>query len=357
MPQPNARTQSDGRFVLQGIEDWEYTIHVSASGYGASSDKNVTRGTTDLTLRLAKLGTVKGVAEDERGGPFRGTFRIHIKRMNEGSSSRRNFWMNGNDTQIFNTDDGEFEIRGRAAGKYEVRASTTTGLISAQKEVIEIFDGRESREVRLRLSQGAKVTGRVMDESSGKPIRNAYVYVNVRQGTSSQDQSGATSGNGRSNAKGVYEVKGLGAGSYTVTVWADGANWSSVVDLTVGETKTLDLMRRQPGSVRIQVLDTDGVAIKGAYPQLRSSTGQVVHPNWQLLRKDGLLGSTPNAWQEATTTNDDGVNLRYHVPPGRYQVTATRNGYALAGQGPWIEVHPGSESSAEVTLKKKSDSE
>ena len=46
------------------------------------------------------------------------------------------------------------------------------------------------------------------------------------------------------------------------------------------------------------------------------------------------------------------MNVRYHVPPGRYQITATKNGYKIDGQGPWIEVMAGSESTAEVKLKK-----
>ncbi|MDJ0974388.1 MAG: carboxypeptidase regulatory-like domain-containing protein [Planctomycetota bacterium] len=355
MSQPNARSQSDGHFVLHGIEDYDYTVHVSASGYGAASDKNITKGTTDLTLRLAKQGWIKGVVMDVRGGPYRGTFRIHVSRVREGSGPENFMWANNN-TQIFNTDDGEFEIRGRTAGKYEVRASTTDGLISLQKEVVDVVDGRGAREVRLQLSRGSVLRGRVTDESSGKPIKNAYVYVNARKGEGGQDQSGATSGNSRTNAKGEYEIKGLGAGAYTVNVWADGANWSTTADLGPGETKTVDLTKRQPGSIRITVVDKDGNPLKGAYPNVRSTTGAIVQPNWQQLRKDGVLGNSPNAWQEATTTGDDGVNVRYHVPPGRYRITANLKGYVVDGEGPWVEVLAGNQSSAEVRLKKAESS-
>lgn len=357
MSQPNARSQSDGHFVLHGIEDYDYTVHVNASGYGAASDKNIRKGTSDLTLRLAKLGWIKGIVMDVRGGPYRGTFRIHASRVREDNRGPENFMWSNNNTQIFNTDDGEFEIRGRPAGKYEVRASTTDGLISAQKEIVEVVDGRGAREVRLQLSRGSVLRGRVTDESSGKPLKNAYVYVSARQGEGGQDQSGATSGNSRTNAQGEYEIKGLGAGAYTVNVWADGANWSTTADLGAGETKRVDLVKRQPGSIRITVVDTNGNPLKGAYPNVRSSTGAVVQPNWQQLRKEGLLGNSPNAWQEATTTGADGVNVRYHVPPGRYQITANLKGYAVAGEGPWIEVLAGNESSAEVRMKKAESSD
>ncbi len=60
-----------------------------------------------------------------------------------------------------------------------------------------MLDGRGARDVRLQLSRGAVLHGRVTDEATGKPIKNAYVYVSARKGEGGQDQSGATSGNSR----------------------------------------------------------------------------------------------------------------------------------------------------------------
>ena len=115
-----------------------------------------------------------------------------------------------------------------------------------------MVNGRASREVTLRLSEGAVVRGRVLREEDGAPIKNAYVYVSARQGDSGQDNSGATSGNSRTDAQGFYEIKGLGSGAYLVNVWHNNRNWNVPLDIRTGELRELDLVQKEPGRDRGQ---------------------------------------------------------------------------------------------------------
>jgi hypothetical protein len=334
---------------LQGVEDYDYTLYASAGGYGGKNEQNVRQGEADLTIHVVRLGWIKGVVEAVDGTPYKGTFIIQTTKQQPTGS--RNRWGGGNNSQTFNTDDGTFKVRGLQEGRYDVLASTRSGDIGTQKEVVQVSNGRGSREVRVRLTQGAVLKGRVSDEANGSPLKNAYVYLSARS-DGGQDTSGVTTGNGRCDSKGRYEINGLGGGSYNVHVWHDNQNWSVPIDIQMGEVREFDIVRREPGMIEIVVLDTGGTAIAGAYPQVKSESGQQIQPNWRLMRRDGLMGRGRNAWNEATRTNGEGLNVRYHIPPGRYKVSAMKQGYQPDGEGTWVEVAGGATTSITVKLKK-----
>ncbi len=51
--------------------------------------------------------------------------------------------MQGNQSRTFNTDDGEFELRGLQGGSYTVHATTSEGLIAVQAQAVEVVDDVE----------------------------------------------------------------------------------------------------------------------------------------------------------------------------------------------------------------------
>ncbi len=358
MDRPAARSQSDGRFVLRGVSDGTYNLSAWAAGYGAGTENNVDAGTADATLRMTPLGWIDGVVSVDRA-PFRGTFTVTATLRNnagDGSSRMNSRGWRNNRTEVFNTDDGRFELRGLTGGEYDIRASTKAGLIALQAARVTVAQGQGTQDVRLELSQGGTVYGRITKEATGAPIPNAYVYVQLRD-QGSADQSGATSGNTRADRKGTYSISGLGSGAYNVRVWMDGGqSISAAVDVQVGTRHEVNLVERQPGAIQVTVVDESGAVIENARPNVRSSTGVVINPNWQLMRKEGLLDNEANAWHLARHTAADGINVRYHVPPGRYEVTAYKQGYVLAPEGAaWTDVRGGATSAVEVVLKKKPD--
>jgi protocatechuate 3,4-dioxygenase beta subunit len=348
--QPTARVQADGRFVLRGIGDSDYTLWVSASGYGGGSEKNVRQGARDVRITIKKLGWIQGQVQDE-GGVFRGTFRIHVKRTQQQQGNTRG-WYGGQNQFTFNTDDGRFVVRGQQEGEYEVRASTPDGLISLQQEKVRVVNGQGTADIQLRMSRGATVRGRVTSAATGEPIAGAWVGFTARAGDSQGDSSGATSGGARANTKGEYQVRGLGGGAYTVSVSSpNGMNWSVAVDLQFGETRRLDLVQQQPGTIQIFVTDVDGNPIAQAQPSVRSETGAWVWPNWNALRRDGLMGNGVS-WQMLNQTDETGVNIRYHVPPGRYEIGVSKSGLRLKGEKPWVDVGSGRQSEVTLVMEK-----
>ena len=81
------------------------------------------------------------------------------------------------------------------------------------------------------LAQGGTVSGKVTDATNNSPLIGANVIL---EGTS---LGAATDGEGR------YEIKGLAAGEYVVTVSYIGfRNFKEIVTLEVGQRITKDLV-------------------------------------------------------------------------------------------------------------------
>ena len=123
------------------------------------------------------------------------------------------------------------------------------------------------------------------------------------------------------------------------------------VDLTLGERRQINLAKRAPGTVQFLIVDEQSNPIAGARCNIRTASGTWVNPNWQAMRKEGLIGENFD-WNRAMSSGEDGGCTRYHVPPGVLTVWAQKNGYAMAGENPQIEVASGSVTEVTLTLKK-----
>ena len=66
----------------------------------------------------------------------------------------------------------------------------------------------------------------------------------------------------------------------------------------------------------------------------------------------GLRSAADELGDSEDGSGEDGGCTRYHVPPGVLTVWAQKNGYAMAGENPQIEVASGSVTEVTLTLKK-----
>jgi hypothetical protein len=343
---PYGRAQSDGKFVLRGVGEGGYTVYAGASGYGSANEKNVRSGAKDMTLRLTALGWIEGVVLLD-GEPLRGAFTATARRQGERAGEPTNRYVMGgggwvNDsgasemTQTFSTDDGRFTIRGLVAGDWLVTISTGEGYIASEPQRARVTDGRATTGVTLTLTRGATVSGVIVGERDGRPVANAWVNVVARPGAPNP----GTTGGAQADAEGRFVVRGLATGAYVAWVYNQaGTNWSEPLDLRAGQDVQVRFTERVPGRIHVSVTDPQGVPLAGASPIVTSEAGVVIQPNWQAMTRDGLLDrSSGDAWQRATITDAAGTNMRHHVPPGRYRVSAALKGYAPPADAPWVEV-------------------
>lgn len=347
---PNGRSQSDGAFTLRNVGTGTYALTAQAAGYTSETVRNVTPGTRDVTLRLKALGWVEGQVTTD-GEPLAGAFTVTATRKAERNPSGRAKEMvedGGGRSQLFSSPDGRFVLRGLSSGDWHVSASTPDGLVVLEAMSVSVTDGRGSGPVRLTLQQGARIIAEV-EGADGRPLVGAWVWAQTARGEDGRQGPG---GGGRTDDKGTVLLRGLGAGPYRVSVNTDqGVQWSEALDLTAGEEKRLRMREQLPGRVRVTVVDAGGNPLAKANPSLTDASGNQIWPNWQLLRRDGLIDTRgPDAWERATTTDASGTLMRHHVPPGRYRVSAVLAGYTPPADAPWVEVGSGAVTDVTVTL-------
>jgi protocatechuate 3,4-dioxygenase beta subunit len=202
---------------------------------------------------------------------------------------------------------------------------------------VVVTDGRGTDGVEVRLTRGAVLLGTVVDEATRAPIAGAGVNLRIR----GQAQSGGTTWAwAQTDAKGQFTAQGLATGTYTAAVHAPtGFNWEEEVRLEAGTTVQKELLSQRWGSIRVRVLDAQGAPVAGANVNLQTERGTWVQPNWEALRKEGLIDfNKPNAWESVTQTDADGYNVRTHVTPGRLQVNVWARGQKTAIPPTWCVV-------------------
>jgi hypothetical protein len=83
-------------------------------------------------------------------------------------------------SQQIHSPEGSFELRRLAAGSYDLQVSAATGESGSQ--VVTVKAGEHKAGLRIQLQAALRVTGRVVEHGSGKPIPGSAVAVMGRAG-------------------------------------------------------------------------------------------------------------------------------------------------------------------------------
>jgi subtilisin family serine protease len=274
-----ALTDAVGQYTINDVAPGAYHVTAGKDGYESSSlTVTVLEGSTataDLSLtRIIVSGSITGTVTNAKDGSAIAGATVTDA------------------TRTTTTDaTGKYTIVGVSPGTYEVTASKESYESSAL--MVTVLEGSTATaDLSLtRIIVHGTITGTVTDAKDGSPIVGAAVT----------DGTGTTV----TDATGAYTIADVPGGSYQVTASKSGYESSSVT-LTVleGSTATADLSLTRiivPGSI----------------------TGTVTNA------KDGsaIAGATVTDGTRTTTTDATGKYTIADVPPGTYQVTATKSGY------------------------------
>jgi len=166
----------DGRFVLEDVAEGEYVLDVSAPDRAPAvipGVKVTAGGTADVgTVRLSAGGTVRGLVVDAASAPVAGaTASI-------GGAGRDYTRIT---PEVTSDSGGAFEFRGVPPGTAQVTV-THPSYAPGFATGLDVDPARGPTEVRVTLSQGGRIEGRVRTRSGVLPA-GAVVDVRVsRQG-------------------------------------------------------------------------------------------------------------------------------------------------------------------------------
>ncbi len=291
---PEAVTDAEGRFRLEGIGRAAVRLSVRAPGYARATRSGVRAGSS-VELYLFPGATLSGSVRDDAGRPVRGALvRAQGDTAWEAPAPER-------------TDEsGRFVMAGVAPGEYTLVAREGGRAPGIAVVVVEPL-GEAS--ASLVLSDGGFVTGRIVD-AEGRPLAGR-ARVEEYEGKAlppfASDMLVAAAG-----ADGAFALGPLPLGSLEVTVSAPRHASRRVEAGVSARGRAVDLgdVALDPGlAIRGRVRDREGRGVEAA--AVRATT----------------LG--PGAAGEGEA--ESGAAGRFEIGglrPGRYEVTASATGYA-----------------------------
>ena len=322
-----ARSDDDGRYVLQGLPAHGISIEVHADSWQTASDYVDLAGsrvfaTRDFTLQPS--GVIAGVVLDPAGNPVQGARVAPLQC--HGDSYVYNLDDSGLRTATTGVD-GRFVVSGfqpREAKTYAVRAECD-GWPPLISDVFALEELNPRVDIVMRLSQSVVVIqGTVVDETD-QGIGGVLVIAESSPSGAAKLLPPVCT---RTNADGTYSFKDIPDGVLTMEAIASGfLRGRSVVEVVGGEIsgKAPKLKLRKGQVVRGVVTDSAGAPVNQAQMQIRGSSSR-----------------------EQTTSAVDGSFSMLVVGAPPWSVSATAPHYEQYNEA---KTFPDAENLVKITLK------
>jgi hypothetical protein len=316
-----ARTGSDGSFVVAGLSPGVYRLDVKSEGYGHTSVGPVEAGTDDIEIVLDRSGAVRGIAEDENGNALQ-ALRASLESAGPGEAT---FESDGRASP-----EGLFVLEDVPDGKYILKVEAPGQLRAVVSNVV-VVPGGVTNLGRIRLKSGGRVRGLVVDPSDA-PIAGASVRVWASgDDVMPTDRYGETS----SGTDGLFELRGVPDG--VVEIVAQHPNYAqgrASVQVDARRGPSYAQIKLSPGG-RLEgwVRKRDGSGVPGVSVQISAAT-----PSGSVEHRTADSGS-------------DGSFAVEHLPSGRALVSLMRGSGAarITGQSAEVDIRDGETSIVEFT--------
>jgi hypothetical protein len=228
--------------------------------------------------------------------------------------------------------DGSFELKSVAAGKLQVRVEAE-GFLQLTRD-IDLADLQRVEGLDFTLSSGSAISGTVK-----WPDGSAADKVEIKVGFDMSQIGGmgafnamkGADGKAVSHADGSFEVRGLGAGPFTIKAHARAKDatgesrerdqWRARVDGVKPGTKDLALVLAEPQAVAGIVTDRDGQPITKFSVTARRATS-------------GMIPGLDNEKISDDFTSDAGKFELFGLGTGKWEVAAVAADYAQSAGVP-----------------------
>lgn len=189
-------TDTDGRFVFEGLADRRYDLYAHGPDADAQGSLEAVTPGADVTVELEQLAMLQGVVT--RGG-------VPVPRFEVDACE-----LGGRQTVL--SPDGSFTVARLEPGPCHVVVTTDDGAANATVELTRGGTGR----VALEIGAWGSVEGVLVSASDGKPLAGVQVVMRADNGQRKADERTiaalmGSSGNA-TDAQGRFTVDGIGPG-------------------------------------------------------------------------------------------------------------------------------------------------
>lgn len=349
----SARTDAEGRFVLEGVLEGRVTLFASAEGWLPSFPGTALEVTadapTEITLELERAPAIRGRVEPPTVAEVSIELRPETMRMGTGIGPGA-MMAGGGATKTESDAEGRFELGPAHPGPTTVVARAADGR--AGEVTVEVGpDGAD--EVVVRLEPRSVVRGTVRG-ATGQPVAQASVSLRRVREAEAADVRLTINGRemgidtGTTTEDGHFEIGGVAAGDYEVSVTdrygeplpeRDAAEGTAALAVVQGkDVDGLALVVDAPdGVIRGVVRTTDGEPVPDVWVQA-SMLPERARPKPRSPSKDG-----PSTRSETRmiVAGVDGASTGSNARPpvltddeGRFELTGLRDAeYELVAEG------------------------
>jgi len=316
-----ARIRSDGSYEFPGLKSGDYILQVQGVGREIKMDLDVPdQPELQFDLHLPEGGVEGEVVAAETGEPVaRATVFLRPLDQPEFSGMLGSLIASQGVSEEDRSDsEGRFSFERVAPGEYEllVRPGRRGGedaplLAAAEPQIIEVFDGRIERGIKVALPPALTIRGMVVD-STGVPIASASI-AGARTGT--RDPRPIRT---KSKEDGSFVMSPVSVGTYTLSCTAADYSAAAPLEVEVSEDGGEARIVLEAGvEVRLLVLGTDGDPVRGARGMLTPTGGDT----GAITDVGGVFGGL---FSGEGATGDDGRTVLGRYRPGRYQLEVWR---------------------------------
>lgn len=355
-------TRADGSFELKDLKPGEYRIAVDKAGFDNAVQEVSLRAGSSERLRMVLRGAAsaifrRGVEENIKGqlvevrGQVRAPDRLPLANAivealpAAKTLSPSRVLTNARGEYLLRVFPGRFELRIKRNGYQEVSRPLTIGSRNLPQEDFELrplatkgagaTHSSNSKEFRAT----GQLTGRVIDEATGRPLVDALVSIGARNvGTDSQ---------------GRYALSNLEQGKMAIVVTKAGyGRENKMVEIRVGNTAHQDFaLKAASGSHARTEAGKERIPDRGNGESASRATGEVtvrVSDDRSGLPLAEALVSVDGKPYRTDRSGSCVVNL----DPGKYRIAAGKNGYESKSKT--LEVKAGRAQTEEFKLQRNS---
>ncbi len=305
----------DGVVRLEGVVPGTYAVTTFCLGHRARPpDEDLEVGAADvsgLVWRVDAGGAFRGRVVTRRGEPVAAA-AVDLRSRGKGVIEQRS---------VRAESDGAFAFAGLRGGSYTAHVSTDLGVEPEDGYPIEVpTDGMATKD--LIIDDAGTIQGTVRD-ARGAPVSGLDAFADPH-GAHAYGEHRAVAANG------TFEIRGLAAGKYRVTVrreydelrkpgTTDDDTQGELVTVTAGKTTTVALVvESQTGRISGRVVDADGAPVPDAY--------LVTAREGDSAAARSAVGDTRWGDERPALTSPDGTFVIGGLTPGAYVVRAYRRG-------------------------------